>query len=576
MTGASSITRHLAGLVRSALEAAERARVLDLGGRAAGLVVRIERPRDPAHGDWATNVAMRLAKEAGMAPRELARLVVERLPEDPHVASVEIAGPGFINFRLSGGYLKDTVRDIIAEGEGFGRQELGRGVRVQVEFVSANPVGPMHVGHGRWAAVGDALARVLQAAGYEVEREFYVNDAGAQMDAFGRSVAARYLQRLGYDAAFPQDGYAGHYIVEIADEIIASVGERFARMPDDEREAALRERAYIQVLKHLRRTLQRFGVTFDVWFSERRLHESGAIAETVDELRARGFVYEKEGALWFRSTDPALHAATVEALGGAAPWPADDKDRVLLRSNGEPTYLCADIAYHRDKFARGFDTVIDIWGADHHGYVPRMMAAAAALGHPGELEVVIGQLVNLSRGGEPVRMSKRTGEMVTLEELIDEVGVDAARYFFLRRSTDSALDFDIELAKRQTQENPVYYVQYAHARIASIVRHAGQRGLVVDPGADIERLETDEELALMRELARMPDLVATAAAQRAPYKLTAYAESVAKAFHFFYTKRRVVTSDRELSAARLLLCEATRTVLANTLGLLGVSAPEKM
>lgn len=576
MTAKASITDHLAELVRGSLVAAAASGALAIDSDPAAIDVRIERPRDAGHGDWATNVAMQLAKTAKTTPRELAQRIVEHLPDDPHVAAVEIAGPGFINFRLADAYLGDVVRRVVLEGAGYGRVTVGAGTRIQVEFVSANPVGPMHVGHGRWAAVGDSLARVLEAAGYDVQREFYVNDAGTQMDVFGRSVAARYMQQLGHDAPFPEDGYAGHYIGEIAAEIVAQEKDRYAAMGEEERAAALRDRAYVQVLEHLKRTLERFGVTFDVWFSERTLHGSGALEATVEDLLAAGYAYEKDGATWFRSTDPSIEAERRAHEGAPQQWPADDKDRVLVRSSGEPTYLCADIAYHRDKFARDLDRVIDIWGADHHGYVPRMMAAAAALGHPGQLEVIIGQLVNLLRGGQPVRMSKRTGEMVTFEELLDEVGVDAARYFFLMRSTDTALDFDIELAKQKTQENPVYYVQYAHARIASIVRHAAEREMSVSPEADVALLVADEELALEKELTRLPDMVATCAAQRAPYKLTGYVEGVAKAFHSFYTKHRVVTADKELSSARLMLCEATRIVLANVLGLLGVGAPERM
>jgi arginyl-tRNA synthetase len=578
--GSAVVTHHIKDLVRDALLGSVRT---GAAGQLTQFAVehsvetwRIERPRDAGHGDWSTNAALSLAGSAGMSPRALAQTIVHHLPDDPHIASVEIAGPGFINFRLTETSVQDVVRRIVETGAGFGRSALGSGTKVQVEFVSANPVGPMHVGHGRWAAVGDSLARVLEAAGYDVEREFYVNDAGTQMDVFGRSVAARYMQALGHDALFPEEGYQGTYIAEIAAEIIATDGEKYTAMTDEERSAALRDRAYVQVLEHLKKTLERFGVTFDVWFSERTLHAGSALEATVADLRKAGYAFDDEGASWFRSTDPRLIEANAAVGGGAAPWPADDKDRVLIRSTGEPTYLCADIAYHRDKFGRGFDRVIDIWGADHHGYVPRMMAAAAALGHPGQLEVIIGQLVNLLRGGEPVRMSKRTGEMVTFEELIDEVGVDAARYFFLMRSTDTALDFDIELAKQKTQDNPVYYVQYAHARISSIVRHASDRQMKVSPSADVSRLTEDAELALAKELARLPDLVELCAAQRAPYKLTGYAEGVAKSFHRFYTKHRVVTKDEERSAARLVLCEATRIVLANVLGLLGVSAPERM
>jgi arginyl-tRNA synthetase len=531
-------------------------------------VVEIERPRDRSHGDYATNVAMRLAKPARVAPRAIAEAIVARIPAGGDVESVEIAGPGFINIRLSAEALREQLREIRAGGLDYGRSDLGAGERLQVEFVSANPTGPMHVGHGRWAALGDSLARVLSHAGYDVRREFYINDAGVQMDIFAKSTAARYLELAGVpDVEFGENWYRGAYIVEIAREILASDGTRWLDVPAEERELAFRERAYAAVLEHLQNVLHGMGVDFDVWFSERTLHERGAIDAVIEKLRAAGYAYDHDGAVWFRSTD----------FG-------DDKDRVMRKADGEYTYFAADVAYHEEKLERGFVKIIDIWGADHHGYVRRMEAAVAALGHPGALEVVIGQLVNLFRDGEVVRMSKRTGEMVTFEELLDDVGTDAARYFFLRRSTDQPLDFDIGLATQQSSDNPVYYVQYAHARICSILRKAAGLGSDADTDvADFVPADTDltplaeaAELALIRKLTEFPEIVEVCARQRAPFKLTRYAEDLAAAFHQFYTVCRVVSDDTALTSARLYLVDATRTVLECVLALIGVSAPQRM
>lgn len=541
----------------------------------------LERPRDQGHGDWATAVALRTAKPAGMQPRQVAEIVAARISDHPDIAAVEIAGPGFINLRLSAAALQRVLREAREADRGFGRIDLGAGRSVQVEFVSANPVGPMHVGHGRWAALGDSMARVLEHAGWSVQREFYINDAGVQMDIFGASVAARYLEACGRPTEFPEDGYRGAYIVEIAEDVRAQEGDALCDLPFAELSVRCRELGYDMVLdKHLKRVLHGMGVDFDVWFSERTLHarqEDGRteIEDAIARLTERGHLYEQEGALWFRST----------AFG-------DDKDRVLRKSDGEYTYFAADIAYHWDKLdVRGFDRVIDIWGADHHGYVPRMKAAVAALGHEGQLDVVIGQLVNLLRGGEPVRMSKRTGEMVTFEELLEDVGPDAARYWFLRRSTDQQVDFDIELARQQSADNPVYYVQYAHARICSILaKAAGVAGVadadsetadalaqtLVAADADLSPLVADAELALMRNLSEFADVVEIAARDLSPHKLTRYAEDLAATFHQFYTQCRVMSDDEELRTARLYAVDATRRALRCVLGLLGVSAPERM
>ncbi|MFA5866670.1 MAG: arginine--tRNA ligase [Actinomycetota bacterium] len=524
--------------------------------------IDVERPRAKSFGDWSTNAAMVLAKQAKRNPMEIAEALTEYLSTETAVfKSVEAVRPGFINFRFSDKYLNDSLADIAKLGDSFGTCDVGRGEKVQIEFVSANPTGPLHVGHGRWAAVGDALANVMSAAGYDIQREFYVNDFGNQMDVFGVSVAARYAQLLGIDEAVPEEGYHGAYVTEIAQEIIDSEGEKYLAHPAEKRHDIFRRHAEEQVIEHIKRVLSTFNVVFDVWFSERSLHKAGAIDKTVARLKKLGRAYDKDGAIWVRTTE----------FG-------DDKDRVVIKENGQPTYFAADIAYHIDKFARGFDRVINIWGADHHGYVARMKAAVAALGYePDRLEVIIGQLVNLYRNGEPVRMSKRTGEMVTFEELVQEVGPDVARYLFLTRSTDSALDFDIELAKKQSQDNPVYYVQYAHARICSILRYACDQGAESLGQNEVPVMLTEEaELDLIKQLLSLRETVEDAAILRAPYRLTKYAEETAAAFHYFYTKCRVVGDDKALTKARLNLVECTRIVLQNALALIGVSAPESM
>jgi arginyl-tRNA synthetase len=524
--------------------------------------IDVERPRDKIFGDWSTNAAMVLAKQAKRNPMEIAEVLTGYLSGygEPF-KTVEAVKPGFINFRFSDTYLNASLSDILKENQSFGRSVAGAGVKVQIEFVSANPTGPLHVGHGRWAAVGDALANVMTAAGYDVQREFYVNDFGNQMDLFGISVAARYAQLLGIEEAVPEGGYHGAYVTDIAQEIIDNEGEKYLKLPAAERHDIFRRHAEEQVIDHIKRILSSFGVEFDVWFSERSLHAAGTIDKTIAGLRELGAVYEKDGAVWLKTTDYG-----------------DDKDRVVIRETGQPTYFAADIAYHVDKFERGFDTVINIWGADHHGYVARMKAAVAALGYdPARLEVIIGQLVNLYRNGEPVRMSKRTGEMVTFEELMNEVGPDVARYLFLTRSTDSAVDFDIELAKKQSQDNPVYYVQYAHARICSILKYAESQGAgTTKPGETLMVLTEEPEQDLIKQLLSLRETIEDAAALRAPYRLTKYAEETAAAFHCFYTKCRVVSDDRDLTNARLNLINCTQIVLRNALSLIGVSAPESM
>ena len=525
--------------------------------------IELDRPKRREHGDWATNVALAIAGKTEMDSRTVARAIADIIEPAPDIVSkVEVAGPGFINFHLTPEFIRNVLFEVAEKGARFGSSDVGGGRKVQVEFVSANPVGPLHVGHGRWAAFGDALARVMDQAGYRIEREFYVNDYGTQMQNFGRSISARYLELLGKDGDLPEGGYAGHYIVEVAERIVSEHGDEFVGVSEEERSSRFIEMEYPRMLESIRDTLEGMGVAFDVWFSERGLYQRGEVQETLDTLEQEGKAYRDKGALWLRTTDYG-----------------DEKDRVLVRSNGEPTYFASDIAYHRDKMRRGFDTAIDIWGADHHGYVARMKASMDAMGYGAEhLEIILGQLVKLYRGGEPVTMSKRTGEIVTLDELLDEVGADAARYFFLQRSTDSPLEFDIELAKRESPENPVYYVQYAHARICSILGYAEEAGAdLSDPQyEDLELISTEAEMDLLRKLAELEEVVEFCAERRAPHRLTGYAEDLAALFHAFYRDCRVVTEDERLTRVRLFTVTAVRRVLETVLGLIGVSAPEKM
>lgn len=527
----------LAGLVREALGA-------------AGLPAaepQFERPRQRAHGDWSTNVALTLAKPVGRPPREIAQAVVDHLSLPTGVAAAEVAGPGFVNFRFSHGALEAILREAVAQGEGWGRTpDAGPGGRVNVEFVSANPTGPLHVGHGRQAALGDAIAALLEASGWTVTREFYFNDAGGQMRRFGASVAA--VMR-GEEP--PEDGYHGTYIVDLAQELIAA-GET-----DDVTDAA-----YARMLTRIKATLARFGVHFDVYFGERSLHQSGRIEAAIAKLRAGGHVYDADGAVWLRTT----------SFG-------DDKDRVLVKADGAATYFAADCGYLVDKLERGFDQLVYVMGSDHHGYVARLEAIAAAAGlPPGHLEVVLHQFVNLYRDGEVVRMSKRSGDIVTFDELIEEVGADAARYTLLRFSPDVTIDFDIAAVVRQHRENPVYYVQYSHARIAGIMGTATDRGVVPDTVDDAElgRLTHPAEEELIRRIGAYPETVASAAELRAPHRVAHYAEDLAEGFHKFYTECQVVGDDAELTRARFWLCVATRQTLVNALSLLGVSAPDRM
>jgi arginyl-tRNA synthetase len=555
------VQRDLAGLFRAALVRAAKAGDLALDPEAIPEPA-LERPRQPEHGDWATNVALVLARAAKAPPRAVAEAMVAHLERPDWVAAVEVAGPGFVNVRLDRRWFAGLVRRVLADQKSFGAVDLGRGERVNVEFISANPTGPLHVGNARLAPTGDALANLLAVTGHEVEREYYLNDAGSQLDLLGASVEAAHLELLGRPATPPPDGYRGDYVAELAADLRAEQGDALADLDPSERRARITEWSYQRMLKGIRRTLARLGVQFDVWFSERTLHQSGAIADTVAELRERGLVEDRDGAVWLRSS----------RFG-------DDKDRPLIRSSGVPTYLAADIAYYRDKRRRGADRLIFLWGADHHGYVPRMRAVVRAYGDPdGTAEFVIGQMVRLVRAGQPAKMSKRAGDIVTVDDLIDEVGKDAARYTMLRFSVDTPMEFDIEAVTRQSMDNPVYYVQYAHARLSSVFRQGEQVGFAPVPveEADLELLDHPMEAALLRQLAAFEELVLLAARQRAPHRLTRYAEELAAAFHRFYGECRVLTDDLALSSARWWLCQATRQVLGNTLALIGVDAPERM
>jgi arginyl-tRNA synthetase len=545
----------------------ELAVLLDAALAASGLAVgwkdkiQFERPRRAEHGDWSTNVALAAAKEQRTNPRELAQALVERLPESSLVSKVEVAGPGFLNFHLSPEWLHDVVRRAADPAARYGRSDAAAGRKVNVEFVSANPTGPINVVSGRHAAVGDAIASLLEATGHQVTREFYVNDAGRQLLLFGESIAAHYLRHFGRTGEVPEDGYKGDYVADLARELAGELGDRLVDAAPEERAATLRDMGLLRMQQEMRVSLERFGTHYDVWFSEQTLHESGSIARALDDLKANGLAEERDGALWFLST----------RFG-------DDKDRVLVRANGTPTYLAADAAYLRDKFDRGSEHLIYLWGADHHGTVARLKAMAEAFGYDRDaVEVRLVQVVTLSAEGQAVKGSKRAGVFVTLDDLVEQVGVDAARYTFLTRGIDAPLHFDIEAAREQAPENPVYYVQYAHARICSILRKAAESGHEADvPAAPLGRLGHASEDSLMRKLASFEEVVAEAAFQRAPQKVTRYVEEVASEFSSFYRDCKVVTDDAELTAARLALCVATKCVIAEGLGLLGVSAPDRM
>ena len=563
-------------LVRAALAAAQEAGDLsafELDDCA------IERPADTSHGEWTSTMALKSAKLAHCAPRKIAEAIVAHMPEDPAIEKVEIAGPGFINFYLSVAVKNAIFGEAREKGMDFAKSNVGGGLKTQVEFVSANPVGPMHIGHGRWAALGDSLCRVMDHAGYDIQREFYINDHGSQMNTFGNSISTRYMQLADIIAKQGVD-------IDEAAEFWRTDGDKWVNADPQERMESFRERGYVKMVDNMRDLCHAVNCDFDRWYSERSLYVKDTEGETAgtsavdrafEKLDKMGYLYTKDGALWFRSTD----------LG-------DDKDRVLIKSDGEYTYFASDVAYHWDKFQR-VDHVIDIWGADHHGYIERVRCVCDALGYPGKFEVLLGQLVNLLRNGKPVRMSKRKGTMVTLQELVDEVGSDAARYTLISKSSNQMVDFDIEAVKKRDNSNPVYYVQYAHARVCSILRRAadvtpeqademGMKAVAakaIGENVDYSLLTDPTELALSRKLNELTDLIASCARDRAPFRLTHFAEELAGDFHSFYAACQVLPSegrpvDPELSRARLAACDAVRVTLALVLTLVGVSAPEQM
>ena len=523
--------------------------------------VLLEVPPQKEFGDFATNIAMQSARIAHKSPRMIADVLLKHL-DAPWLEKAEVAGAGFINFFLKHDIIYDTLCHILEQGKQYGQAPLRAEDTVQVEYVSANPTGPLHVGHGRGAAYGSALVNLLRAAGYNVQSEYYINDAGNQMNNLAASVNARYLELLGKKAEIPENGYHGADIIDTARAIIEQDGDKYLQMDEKDRLEIFKDRAYEEKLKALKRDLESFNVTFDKWFSERTLHPE-AIKKACETLKGNGNMYEKDGALWLKST----------AYG-------DDKDRVVIRDNGVPTYLAADIAYHKNKYERQFKKLINIWGADHHGYVARVKAAMAALGlDPNQLEILLLQMVNLFRNGELVKMSKRTGQAITLNELIEEVGTDAARYFFIMRSLDTQLDFDLDLAKSHSNENPVYYIQYANARIFSIYKQIAENGDVFDmtwKNTKWDKLKEERELALIKKMAAYPEEIRKAAADRAPHRIAHFVYEMAGLFHAFYNNCHIIQSDKELEEARLALVTAVQITIANCLAVLGISAPETM
>jgi arginyl-tRNA synthetase len=551
------VRQELARCLQQAVAEAQRK-----GDLAAAVLpeVLIEHPQNPEHGDFASGLPLKLARAMKMSPMGIAEKVSEHIVLPPQIDKIWIAAPGFINFTLRDDWLSTEVESVLAAGESYGDINLGENKRVQLEFVSVNPTGPLHVGHGRGAVLGSTLANVLTISGYAVEKEYYINDMGNQIENFGRSLYARYRQCLDQEAAMPPDGYYGNYMIDLAKEIVQEEGDRFLSLPESEATSQLSELGTTKMLQKIKQDLELLNVVFDNWFSERSLYQGGQYSKTMELLQSGSYIAKKENATWFESS----------SLG-------EDKDNVLVRSDGSPTYFASDIAYHYNKFLeRKFDQVIDIWGADHQGHVPRMKAVLKALNcDPEQLKVIICQLVTLRRGQEIVKVSKRSGDIITLKEVVDEVGSDACRFIFLSRSADSQMDFDIELAKRQSADNPVYYVQYAHARIASILDFAKERGIDCSQG-DVSLLTTEPELTLIRRLILLPEIVEQVAVTLEPHHLPYYAQDLATVFHSFYKQCRVVSNDEALTKARLKLVTATQIALAKVLHLMGMTAPDKM
>ncbi|WP_026568179.1 arginine--tRNA ligase [Bacillus sp. UNC41MFS5] len=524
--------------------------------------VILETPKEKAHGDYSTNMAMQLARVAKKAPRVIAEALLANIDRSKaSIEKIEIAGPGFINFYMNNSYLTELIPTVLNAGEKYGETTVGGGQKIQVEFVSANPTGDLHLGHARGAAVGDSLCNILAKAGYDVSREYYINDAGNQINNLALSVEARYFQALGLEKEMPEGGYHGADIIGIGKKLAEEFGDKYVHISEDERQEFFREYGLKYEMAKLKQDLEDFRVGFDVWYSETSLYKNGKIDEALAALRASGYVYEEDGATWLRSTD----------FG-------DDKNRVLIKQDGSYTYLTPDIAYHKDKFGRGFEKLINIWGADHHGYIPRMKAAMQALGYDREaLEVEIIQLVHLYKNGEKMKMSKRTGKAVTMRDLVDEVGLDATRYFFAMRSSDTHMDFDLDLAVSESNENPVYYAHYAHARISSILRSGEEQGVQVTADADISLVTSEKEMDLLKKVGEFPAAVGEAAIKRVPHRITNYIVELASTFHSFYNAEKVLDLDNiERTKARLALVRAVQITLRNALALIGVSAPEKM
>ncbi len=524
--------------------------------------VILEVPKEKSHGDYSTNMAMQLARVAKKAPRMIAEELIQSFDQTKaSIKKMEIAGPGFINFYMDNSYLTNLIPTILKTGEKYGETTVGNKQKVQVEFVSANPTGDLHLGHARGAAVGDSLCNILAKAGYDVSREYYINDAGNQINNLALSVEARYFQALGLDKEMPEDGYHGEDIIGIGKDLAEEFGDKYVKVDEAERFQFFREYGLKYEMAKLKKDLEEFRVSFDVWYSETSLYHNGKIDAALKSLRDNGYIYEQDGATWFKSTE----------LG-------DDKDRVLIKQDGSYTYLTPDIAYHKDKLERGFEKLINIWGADHHGYIPRMKAAIQALGYDKDaLEVEIIQLVHLYKNGEKMKMSKRTGKAVTMRDLVEEVGLDATRYFFAMRSADTHLDFDLDLAVSQSNENPVYYAQYAHARICSILRQGEEQGLTVNENIDLAQIEAEKEIEVLKKLGEFPLAVAEAAEKRMPHRITNYIFDLASTFHSFYNAEKVLDSEHiERTKARLALIKSVQVTLKNALSLIGVSAPEKM
>ncbi|HEY4578861.1 MAG TPA: arginine--tRNA ligase [Savagea sp.] len=546
--------------VESQIKAALAEAVTTAGLTTELVNIHLETPKNKQMGDYATNIAMQLTKIAKKPPRQIAEEIIEHLPANEWIQSIEIAGPGFMNIRVKKDYLADVVKEVLTKGDQYGRSDKGNNQKIQVEFVSANPTGDLHLGHARGASLGDSLCNILDFAGYAVSREYYINDAGNQIDNLALSIDVRYAEALGKEKEMPEDGYRGKDIIELAEKIAARDGDRWLEVEEAERLAAFRQEGLDYELGKLKTDLENFRVSFDVWFSESSLYQDGQIDVALEQLKANGHVYEEDGATWFRST----------TFG-------DDKDRVLIKQDGSYTYLTPDIAYHKNKLDRGFETLINIWGADHHGYIPRMKAAIEALGYGKDtLEVEVAQMVQLYKDGEKFKMSKRTGKAVTLRELVEEVGLDAVRYFFAMRSGDAQMDFDLDLAVSESNENPVYYAQYAHARIASILRQAKEQQLSINVD-HLEVLTSEKSIELLRKIGDFPQVIADAAKARSPHRVTTYIQELSATFHSFYNAEKVIDMEQqELSGARLALVAATKQTIHNALRLVGVSAPEKM